>query len=369
MAENFYFGWLIYNVICITLLLNIGRKTKKTQFQLITIIYVGLGFILAVFGNSISPDFIEYKKIITEVAATKEPFTHIEDSYIYLIHKIGNSFLLYRVIIYALQFVFLYFIIDLSINRSRYILSFLTLFSIICLYDCIGGRAYLCYTCVLLGIIVFRCVSKILGIILLVCGIYLHKMGFILSPLLLAVSYIPVHFNRKRLYIYLIIISLITIILRYIIQTRFGELLEQVGSINSDGAQYLSQEEGANAGGSIWWTLISIYKKYFILSVFLYSAYKINGLKTVDSVTLMNFRICICTFTIANVYSCLGLPDGTIGGRFAAAGYIPLCFLWSRLSAYHNISSKVKNIIIVGAFLYLMMTNAYIVGVSHINKI
>lgn len=369
MVGNFYFGWLFYNLICGTLLLNFSRKTKLCQNRLILGIFCLSCFVLAIFGNSITPDYMPYRDIISEIAQTKDPFTHLEDIYVKLIHNIGDDYFLYQCIIYGIEFILFFFLLSKSIIKSKYIICFMALFAILGLYNAIGGRAGLCYVTTLYGIFCLYNRQKILGILFLILGILLHKFGIILSPLFIIASIIPISFNRKRLIFFLIIVLVAIVVMRYVINNSFGDLLDQMSDINAAGANYLAKEESPNEGGSFWWKLIGLYKTLFFMLISFRVLYLANRFINDNKIIGLFYRISILLITLAIIYYSLGLPDPTIGGRFLSAATIPICIIVALISEYKPYKHHEKNICILGLLVYLLFNNAFIVGVSHINGV
>lgn len=369
MDGNFYFGWLFYNLICGTLLLNFSQKTKLCQNRLILGIFCLSCFLLAIFGNSITPDYIPYKDIISEIARTKDPFTHLEDIYVKLIHNIGNDYFLYQCIIYSIQFILFFFLLSKSLIKCKYIICFMALFAILGLYNAVGGRSGLCYVTTLYGILCFYNQKKILGILFLGLGILLHKFGIILSPLFIIASIIPMSFNRKRLILFLIIVLVAIAVMRYIINACFGDLLDQMSDINAAGANYLAKEESPNEGGSFWWKLIGLYKALFFVLISLRVLYLANRFINDNKIIGLLYRISIFLITLAIIYYSLGLPDPTIGGRFLSAATIPICIIAALICEYRSYKPSERNICILGLLVYLLFNNAFIVGVSHINGV
>lgn len=369
MVGNFYFGWFIYNLICGVLLINFSRTVKLNQIRTAIIIFTASCYLLAIFGNAITPDYIPYQSIIAEIAVTQDPFTHIESIYIYLIHHIGNNYFIYQFILYTIQFIIFYVLISNSLNHCRFCICFMALFSIIGLYNSIGGRAYLCYVTLLYGIVLFHKHKKTAGLVLLVAGIFLHKIGIILSPLFLIATAIPFSLNKTRFILLLICIGSLVIALRYLIHNNFGELLEQVSNVNAAGANYLAKEESQNAGGSLWWKIISLYRTlfFYILSIkVLYLTYK-----HAQSNQLLNllYKISFSLILLSISYLGLGLPDQTIGERLLSAATIPICIITAKLRDYDVYTRKDRYLVITGLLILLMFNNAYIVGTSHVNGI
>lgn len=369
MTGNFYFGWLLYNLICGFLLLNSLRTVKFSQIRFTIGVFSLCFLVLGVFGNAITPDYVPYQKIISDIASTKNPFTHLEDIYIYFIHHIGNNYFLYQLIIYTLQFLFFYCLISYSLKHCKYVFYFMTLFAIIGLMSCVGGRAYLCYIVVLSGIVLLFNHKYIIGLTLLIFSVYLHKIGIVLSILSVIALLTPISFNKSRFMLFLTIIIVVIILLRQIIDIYLGDLIEQLSNIEKTAANYIAKETTPNEGGSLWWKLIGLFKTWFFLAICFRVLYLTNKFAISDKITYLYFKISFFFIGPGIIYLCLGLPDPTIGERLLSASTIPICIIAARLNKFKVYTRLDRNLTIIGLFILLLFNNAFIVGVSHINRI
>ena len=90
ISLNFYFGWILYNGICIVLMLMLSKRITKSQRNSFLGVFICAFSVLAIFGNAITPDHLVYREIVEVIASTEDPFVHVEEFYIWLIHHIGN---------------------------------------------------------------------------------------------------------------------------------------------------------------------------------------------------------------------------------------------------------------------------------------
>lgn len=369
MEGNFYFGWFFYNLICGILLFNFSRKIRISHIRFSLGIFFLSCLALAVCGNSITADYAQYKSTISVIASTKDPFTHLEGIYVWLIHQTGDNYFLYQFIIYTYQYLICYFLVLYSLKKCKFSITFMALFAVISLYGSISGRVYLCYITSLTGIILFFNHRWLFGSIFLILGACLHKIGIILTPLFLFAAIIPLSFNRKKILLLLIFGLTIIVLLRYIIYTEFGNILEQISDINPTGAFYLAKEEGQNENGSLWWKLIGLYRVLFFITLSIRSLYLANKYVNPGTIIRLYFKISFLLLFFSVIYFCLGFPDNTIGERLLSAATIPVCIIMAKLNEHGVYAPKERRLVILGLIFLLIFNNAYIVGVSHVNQV
>lgn len=361
---NFYFGWFYYNLICILLFLFRNNKIKKGQEHLFVFSACLLFLILALFGNIISPDYWPYKEIVSDISHTKDPFTHIEPVYIWMIQSIGDNFFLYQLSVYLPMFLMLYYLIIYLpyIQEGK----FLYWFAILSLYVAIVGRFYLYNIVIILSVIAFGYKKNILGLLLSIISIFLHKLGMIISPILLTCIIFPFSFSKKHT-VQLIVIFLVLIVLgRYFIHTFLLNEIELMENIN--GARYIQRDQGQNAGGSLWWQIIYIFQYGTTILVAIRSLYIFRPLyKVMPLLNKLLYKTLFVLILLVIFYFSLGLPDQTIGSRILGIATIPLCYYLSIESRFFHITSRIQNILMFWGIIYLCLTNCYIIGVSHIN--
>lgn len=363
LTTNFYLGWLFYDMLCAVLLLNVTRHVNKSQNKTLIKCFIFAFLLLAIWGNSISPDYLVYRDIVHEVATTKFPFTHIEAFYIWLIQKLGDNFYLYQTCIYLPSFICIYYIFTKGSKLENPML-FLSLFSILVLYSFIVGRNYV-FICVYLTALTLLAHRKYFwSILFLFLSFFLHKLSYIGLPLVL-LYFLPLRLSKKNIFILCITFFIALIIVKDILQNQFWLFYDRVSDIQ--GSNYLLKEEGANAGGSLWWQVIYTYQKtvkYFLAFITLYYLRKFVSL-SFFSFNRMMYIILFWTTIISLFIYCIDLPDETIAGRTLSISTIPLCYLISLIPNYVPIRRKHKVIFFLLCFIYLMFNNAYIVGVSH----
>lgn len=363
ITYNFYFGWILYDFLCGILMLIMSKRVARSQKE----IFVGCFFfcfiILAIWGNIISPDYWNYVSLVEEIAATRFPTVHMEDFYIWLIHKTGNNFYLYQFCVYVPQFALMYLIFTKGCHLTHPIL-FLLIFAILVLYSSIVGRNFL-FTAVYLSALALIANRKfIVGIILLASSFIFHKLAYIALPL--AVLYfIPLRINRKSLTVLAILFISALAGVNFLLNNYFLELFLSLENV--DGRDYLLRTEGANAGGSLWWQVIYAYQigvKFLLAFIVLYHLRRMASSTLFSFDRIMYVIVFWCSLASFFFY-CVGLPDRTIAGRIFSIGLIPLCYLFSKLPDYIQIKRWHKMSFYLICIFYLLFNNAYIVGVSH----
>lgn len=343
------------------------RKKVVVQHKNLFVLISIIGFtLLAIYGNSISPDYFSYREIVSTVAVTKDPFVHIEIFYIWLIHKIGNNFFYYQVCIYIPLFTTLYFIITRGFKIENPIM-FCLLFAIIGLYPAIVGRFFLFNIVYLFAIILFVRKQYFGAVLFLICSFFLHKVSTLAIPVAILLLF-PLRFSYGKFTRFIILLICLSLLGRHIINNYLGELLMQVADLK--GSDYLTKKEGMNEGGSLWWQVIYTYQlgfRYILSLLVLYKLRSYNDAKQRLSQTmykLLFWLVCCSIFFIS-----LGLPDNTIAGRLFSISTIPLCYLFSLWVYNKKFNLGYRILFILGCMIYLIFTNAYIIGVSHIHEI
>lgn len=362
ISANFYFGWFLYDLICTLLLINMFKPINDKSRNILIVVYVLSSMSLALFGGAISPDFTSYREIVKEVAATADPFTHVESIYVDIIHKIGNNQFLFNAIIFIPQSIIIGIIIyELRICRP---LLFLCTFSIFCLSSSIVGRYYLFVSVYTLGIILISRKKVVWGILLLTGSYFLHKAALIALPIGF-LSLCKFNLSKRNCIIYTGIIILLLVIIRITIANMLEDLYLELGDIQ--GKDYLLRTEGANQGGSMWWQLIRIYQSTFKFIICLFVLVLLRSkYASLDFKSRIMYNLSMLTFVSAILVNSLGLPDDTIAGRTLTISSLPICYLLAQYS--NTVLNKYSSFALwLGCTIYLILNNAYIVGVSHIN--
>lgn len=360
---NFYFGWILYNLILFTLLLMEYKHVEKSQKKLLLGCYIFLFFILSLFGNAISPDYISYREIVKEVATTQYPFVHIEEFYIGLIHKIGNDFFLYQFCVYVPIWGLIYLLFTKWVWLERPEL-FLFMFAILSLYSVLTGRQYLFIIVYLFGVVLFANKKYMMGCVCLFVSFFLHKIAYIVLPLT-PLIFFPLKVNTKQFVILGILVTFLVGKGRDMIENNL--MYEILASYEVAGSSYLFKTEGANAGGSFWWKLIDTYQtgvKFLLIFFVLYRLRRIVFLP-VFSINRVMYFLLFWVSIVSLLFYGLNLPDSTIAQRTLGIGLIPLCYLCSLLPKYVVIKRWYRMCFVWILFFYMMFNNAYIVGVSH----
>lgn len=363
ISINFYFGWILYNGICLVLMLMLSKQIVKSQRDCFLRIFICAFSLLAIFGNAITPDHLAYREMVSEIASTKDPFVHIEDFYIWLIHHIGDNFFLYQCCVYLPVFLGLYWIFTRGCRLENVIL-FLFTFAVMGVYSIIKGRSDLFTVIYLVGIVLLVKKRIILGCACLFFSFFLHKVSFIVLPLT-PLFFFPWKWNRKRLIIASFLFICIVSIGRYLIENNLSDIFQTLDFVQ--GVGYLAKEESINEDGSLWWQIIA---RYQVGGRFLLSFWVLYHLRGFCSMTIGSFGrtmyyLLFWITMLSLFFYGLNLPDKTIAGRTFNIGIIPLCYLISVLPHHMSINRMQKICFFFICFFYLLFNNAYIIGVSH----
>ena len=361
--ESFYFGWMLYNSIFLLLMLIYSKQISQHQKTLFFGFFVCLFMILAILGNAISPDHMNYRELVNEISSTKNPFVHVEEFYIRLIHSIGNNFFLYLCCIYIPQLLVFYWIFKHGCLLKNTAL-FLFLFVVLVLYDSIVGRYFLFNVIYLSGIVLLVKRRFLLGVFVLFLSFFLHKLSYIALPLI-PLFFLPWRWNKKRVILAVLAFASMVYLVRNMITNNLAEVVLQLHFV--EGVSYLERTEGVHEGGSLWWQIINMYQicVNFLLAFWvLYHLRQFCFLPT-GSMNRVMYNLLMCTSMTSLFFYALGLPDSTIAYRSFTIGMIPLCYLLSLLPQYMHITKVQKVFFFWICLFYMMFNNAYIVGVSH----
>ncbi len=364
ISLNFYFGWILYNGICIILMLMLSKRITKSQRNSFLGVFICAFSVLAIFGNAITPDHLVYREIVELIASTEDPFVHVEEFYIGLIHHIGNDFYLYQSCVYLPVFLGVYWIFTRGCSLENIIL-FLFLFAVMGVYSIIKGRSDLFTVFYLVGVVLLGKRRFILGCACLFFSFFLHKVSFIALPLV-PLFFLPWKWNKKRVFMVGLLFICIVSAGRNLVENNLSDIFQTLDYVQ--GLDYLNRTEGANEGGSLWWQVIYGYQtgvRYFLMFLVLY---QLRGfcLLPLGSVNRVLYMLILGTTVTSLFFYGLGLPDTTIAGRTFSIGTIPLCYFISLLPQYMRVSRVQKTVFFFICFFYLLFNNAYIVGVSHI---
>lgn len=364
-VANFYFGWFLYNLICFSLFLVMFKKISGKEYRILTSLYILACIILSLYGNSISPDYTSYKDIVKEVASTQDPFTHIETIYIVLIHSIGNNLWLFQLCIFIPQFIVLWIIFTYLIKLNNPLLFF-SLFSIICLFSSIVGRYYLFISVFILGCVLISKKQRIIGLSALIISFFLHKAAILALPIAL-VSFFDFRITKRKICLIGVVYILFIVFCRHILHNSLDELYIGLGSL--EGKDYIMRKEGANEGGSMWWQLIYLFQNIVKYALSISCIYLLRERRpSFMKIDNLMYNLVFWTVLISGFFYMIGLPDNTIAGRILGIGLIPACYLFSQNKKllFRTIPKYCVRIIYL---IYLILTNAYIVGVSHVNGV
>ena len=359
---NFYFGWIFYNIIILILSLLALSKLPMTQKKekICVISSAFLFFILAIFGNRITPDYPSYKEIVMIMSIATIPYGHIEDFYKIWIPLLDNNYFLY---VFLMNFVSLFVLCVILLKMNlRNVILFLCVFSILLLYEWINGRQYLFMSVYFLGVVLFSYKRYFLAILLLFSSLFLHKISY-LAIFIFLLSLFQLRQKRIEciLFLFLIVVALGNIY----ISDNLEQILVALEDSSVSGRYYLALEEGRHDSGSLWWHVIRIYQitVKFILAFFV--LYHLRKIQLSHSIFRMMYSLLFWSVLVSLFFYSLNLPDDTLGRRTFSIGLLTMCYLYSKFSDYFQIKTIYKACFIVMLFFYLLFNNAYIVGVSH----
>lgn len=357
-AIKFYFGWVVYNLLCLflfCLILSHNRMKGNQQVKLI----LTVACIIAIFGNAITMDYRSYWRIIQRVILGSQWHIHLEPIYLYLIDKIGANYILWQACIYIPSYLIMYKIIKyLNIYQKE---IFLFVFGVLILYyDCIGSRQFLFIVLYYLGIILVVRKRLLYGFAVLFISYFFHKMAYMALPLLL-LYLIPL---RERLFKVIIITLVATISVR-ILLIPFIELISGALEI-SVGLDYISNEESVSSAGSIWWVIIGKYTHFVRLFLLWFCLYKVrNVCKYGNSIQRIIYAVVFWTSCCSFFFENIGLTNGTIAYRLLSLGSIGFCYLFTLIPEYYRVTKCQRAIFIIAMMGYFILTNAYIKGVGN----
>ncbi len=356
---NFYFGWMLYNVIIIILLsfLFFDKKVPAYQSGLFLFLCFFLFFFLALFGNRITPDYPSYKEIVVSYLNIED--SHIEDFYKYVIPYLGGNYFFYVFFSNLVSFLTLYVVlVKLKLCNNE---IFLSLFSVLLLYYWINGRQYVFYSVYILGVVFLAEKKYVYSISFLLFSFFLHKIS-ILAFLFLFLSGINLKGTRMCFVLFSFIVLLI---LCNCFIDDYVEYLFLDEKLNFSGMYYLTLDEGRHDRGSMWWMIIRVYQ---MTVNFIFSFYLLWNLRKIQFYSRINRVMYSLLFwsTLASLFFCsLNLPDDTYARRTFTLGLIPMCYLFSILPEYLNLSRMHKISFFIFFLFYIVFNNIYIMGIRN----
>lgn len=349
-----YFGWCLYDILCLISFLTIGFHLKYKKRQII-IFYLFVAMLVAVFGNAITMDYRAYWKIIQQIIYGSQRYIHLEHIYIEIINKIGLNYILWQAIIYVPAYIIFYIIVKkLKIRRIE---LFLFMFVVLIMYyECIGSRQFLFVTLYYLGIISLSEKKWVVGIIILSVSAFFHKMAYMALPLTL-LYFIPI---KNKLTI-IVLLTIFTTIIARILLVPFLDMLSIL--MGGNGTEYLNESTGNI--GSVWWTVIGKYTHYVRLILLWYCLYVTKGLlNSTNNIQRTIYSLVFWTSCCSLFFEHIGIA-GTISSRLMTLGSIGFCYLFTFVPQFKNINITQKFLFAFLMIGYWIMTNAYIKGVGN----
>ncbi len=349
-----YFGWGVYDLLCLISFISIGFHLKYRKNQIITLFLLGALFI-AIFGNAITMDYRSYWKIIQQVIYGSHKFIHLEAVYIEIINRIGLNYALWQAIIYIPSYIILFFIIK-KLKIERIELFFFMFVVLIMYYDCIGSRQFLFVSIYYLGIIYLAEKKWLIGIAILCISVFFHKMAYMAIPLI-PLFFIPL----KNKFGKIVILTIVATIIARIMLAPFIDMLSLL--MGNNGNEYLN--ESAGNSGSIWWTIIGKYT-HFVRFILLWYCLYITKKSAISPNNIQRTIYSLVFFTSCGslFFEYLGI-DGTISYRLMSLGAIGFCYLFTLIPQYRHITKFQQVLFGLSMVGYWILTNAYIKGVSN----
>lgn len=351
-----YFGWILYDLLCLSLFLIVGLHKKFKRNQLIVLFsLVGCG--LAVWGNAITMDYRAYWKIIQQIVYGSHKHIHLEALYIYIVNYIGANYSLFQAIIYVPAYII--FICIIHKLKVRKITVFLLVFAVVCLYyECIGSRQFLFVVTFNLALLYLAQKKYVTFLILICLSTLFHKMAYMAIPLLV-LFFIPLKGNLFKISCVIIITAIIS---KVFLSNIIDILLILYG--HTEGVSYLKNDGivGINEG-SIWWQIISIYNKYLRYVLCGYALYNSRTLLLSHKRReIILYKLLYWTTLIGLYCNIIGLP---FGYRLFTIGSLCMCYFFAKSIYEYRTKYYMKVFFYMALWIGFILTNAQIVGVSH----
>ena len=353
---QFYSSWLLYNILILTLFfLYVYKKENSRLLCMFFLLFTFLGS----YGY-ITADYFSYLEFVEDASVSRfDIFTHIESVYIWLAKFCNGNYYYFRFTIMSLMFFTIHIILR-KIKQNK--LSVLFFYSIFSLHINISGRQGLSNAILMLGALLIVMNRKSFfrfswGIILIIISFFLHKSSLLFLPLLL-ISLFPL---KKK---YIVILFLLVPVFIFI----ENQLLDFVISFSSEaevvGRSYLISENRYD-DRNIWWWLLAKIQDISVFAILLFEILLLlkNGvLENIDLKYMYKFLFWI--FYAAILLYFLNIDSDVIFRRVLAFAKMVMVFLLPTLLLYNR---GVKHWVLMLAFIYLLSTNIFILGVSHTN--
>ena len=353
--ENFYFGWILYNVICISTFC-IYLKRKSSYVNSFINIYILFCVLLALFGSSIGPDYLPYHDIIKEISIYKnDAFTHVEDIYVYMISNFIDDYFLFQCVIYITSYLGFYYIFKDFCERNRSILLLIFIYSILGLYSSIISRQIISIVFFYLSILFFSRKKYLYTFLFLIASYFLHKIGIILISVFIISLIWKCTLKERMKWFYLL--PIFVFLGNYLISFYQDWFLN-----NIFGAHYLYNEE--QKGGNIIWKIVSNYQLVVkvLMSLHIIYHYRKTDLFSYD---MLLYKILYISAYLGIMFYCMNITDESLVNRCFYIAVLPICYFYSKM--FSNFTKHKKILIFYMFFFYYISVNIYIIRVSFSN--
>lgn len=334
--------FIIFNIF----LLYIFRKsrfygyTQLTRNQIVKVLLILVG--LSIIGLQ-SGDYWGYKEHVEEAYSILKNstnydgyLTHMETQYSYLAYYLGGNYILWRFVVYGLQ----YFLLFWLLKKIKYLdYNFLYLYFILAFTNSIVGRSSWGHMLLVCMMILSNYTSNFFYRALSFLSVFSHK--FLIVPLFISFSSF-FKFNNKKLLLSLFLIPLLS----YYIGIIFADLLildDFQEGLSRSVSYYVDDLTSTN----IWGNSIGEILSYFPLRISLLCIVAISIYQTIIQKKnienhiqgLVPYIYILSIFAI--VFAVKKIGDATFAIRFFDAMCLPATFVLYSLRRNGRISEKV----------------------------
>lgn len=335
--------FIVFNIF----LLYMSKKsrfygyTQLTRKQIIKVLFIMVG--LSIIGLQ-RGDYFGYKELVEEAYSILNTRTdydgyfHMEMQYNYLAYYLGGNYILWRFIVYGLQ----YFLLFWLLKKIKYLdYNFLYLYFIFAFTNSIVGRSSWGHMLLVCMMIYSNYTSNLCYRALSFLSIFSHK--FLIVPLFVSfLSFFKL--NKKKLFLSFFLIPLLS----YYIDIIFVDLLileDFQEGLSLSVSCYVDDPTSSN----IWGNSIGERLSYFpgricLLCIVAISIYKtIIKKKSIENHIqgLVPYIYILSLFVI--VFAINKFGDATFAIRFFDAMYLPAAFVLYSLRKNEHISIRVFN--------------------------
>lgn len=202
----FHLVWALYDLaVVLPLCFYVHAMYSRRRYGVdslkgLSVACLGVYLLVAVVAY-ITPDFPSYQEIIALIQRTKgTEYTHLEPIWTRLALGVGGNMFAFRLVLFFFTFLCLYKIVFLLIGRSGDILLFFFFYGVFGLYKTVSGREYLALFFFFYGVLLFWKRKKAVALAFFFFSVILHKAAFIYFLPFLATGF---KLTKKRLKLYM----------------------------------------------------------------------------------------------------------------------------------------------------------------------